>query len=73
MTIEEKIETKKARIESLSKKIKQDTALLNRLKQELLQLENKQVRTIMDELQLSPADIVAKLQEIAAQSEQKEA
>lgn len=73
MTIEEKIETKKARIESLSKKIKRDTALLNRLKQELLQLENKQVRTIMDELQLSPADIVAKLQEIAAQSEQKEA
>ena len=61
MTIEEKIETKKARIESLSKKIKRDTALLNRLKQELLQLENKQVRTIMDELQLSPADIVAKL------------
>lgn len=73
MTIEEKIETKKARIESLSKKIKRDTALLNRLKQELLQLENKQVRTIMNELQLSPADIVAKLQEIAAQSEQKEA
>lgn len=73
MTIEEKIETKKTRIESLSKKIKRDTALLNRLKQELLQLENKQVRTIMDELQLSPADIVAKLQEIAAQSEQKEA
>ena len=73
MTIEEKIETKKARIESLSKKIKRDTALLNRLKQELLQLENKQVRNIMDELQLSPADIVAKLQEIAAQSEQKEA
>ena len=73
MTIEEKIETKKAHIESLSKKIKRDTALLNRLKQELLQLENKQVRTIMDELQLSPADIVAKLQEIVAQSEQKEA
>lgn len=72
MTIEEKIEAKKLRIESLAKKIKRDTALLNRLKQELLQLENKQVRTIMDELQLSPADIVAKLQAIAAQAEQKE-
>lgn len=72
MTIEEKIEAKKVRIESLAKKIKRDTALLSRLKHELLQLENKQVRTIMDELQLSPADIVAKLQAIAAQKEQEE-
>lgn len=72
MTIEEKIEAKKVRIESLAKKIKRDTALLSRLKQELLQLENKQVRTIMEELQLSPADIVAKLQAIAAQKEQEE-